>query len=123
MQVSQILKKEQERLAEEFLNKLTIKSDTITFNDLLDRAIKNGLFNIDTYVFSNDEKYLYDLLNFSVGLSRLWTEYIARTNDSNYLSINKVIVTYMINMYGLEKIENRKEDPVELQNTEISSTE
>ena len=56
------------------------------------------------YHFSDKEDELLDLLNFSLGMSKLWYEYKRANPECSHLDINKVALQYMINMWGLEEI-------------------
>lgn len=56
------------------------------------------------YHYSDKEDELLDLLNFSLGMSKLWYEYRKNNPECSRLDINKVALQYMINMWGLEEI-------------------
>ena len=56
------------------------------------------------YRFSDKEDELLDLLNFSLGMSKLWYEYKRANPECSHKDINKVALQYMINMWGLEEI-------------------
>lgn len=64
---------------------------------------KDLLADVD-YHYSDKEDELLDLLNFSLGMSKLWYEYRKNNPECSHLDINKVALQYMINMWGLEEI-------------------
>lgn len=54
----------------------------------------------EDYVLSEDKEELVELLNYSLGLSKLWMEYCQANPTRQPTDVNKVILRYMINMWG-----------------------
>lgn len=106
MKVKETIKTEQIKLTNDLIKKIDYSKEKILFKDLISLSIEQEIFDTETYVFSEDKEYLYDLLNFSVGLSKLWNNYIESESNKeiDYMKINKIIIEYMINMFGLEEI-------------------
>ena len=52
------------------------------------------------YVLSEDKEELVELLTYSLGLSKLWMEYCQANPNRQPADVNKVILRYMINMWG-----------------------
>lgn len=107
MKVKDTLKTEQIRLTKDLIKKINYDKNKILFKDLISLSIEQGIFNTEDYIFSDNSDYLYDLLNFSVGLSKLWNNYLEKENNKeiDFMKINIIIIEYMINMFGLEEID------------------
>ncbi len=104
MKVTEILKKEYEKLADDLRGKVVYTEPEIKFINLIKLAEEQGSFDRKQYVFSDDVDTIYDMLNFSIGLSSLWKNFREEHPKADIREVNEVIVQYLINMWGLEKI-------------------
>lgn len=76
------------------------EGETLSVNDVFE---KSG-FDDNDFDIGYDANGLYDLLTFSMGLSKLWSEYKKTHPNAPIDRVNAVIPVYMRNMWGLEKV-------------------
>lgn len=102
MKVREELDKELNRLLKNIIKKMNIPQNA-TVNEIFELAEKNNVFNPQTYVYTEDTDYIYELLNFSLGLCHLWANYKKDNTNAQLSDINKCILQYMKDMWGLER--------------------
>ena len=103
MKVREIMETECLALAKRLKRELGLSED-IKIVDLFNKAIDEGKFSPDEYVYSDDPEVLYDMLVYSLGLSKLWTALKKEKPDANIICLNPILIKYMMNMYGLEVV-------------------
>lgn len=104
MKVREELEKEMKRLVQDLIGKIDFEQDKVKVIDVFDYAIKNNIFNPKEYIYSQDEEYLLNMLNFSMPLSKLWIEHKKKNPTAPYSDVNEIIFEYIKHMWGYEEI-------------------
>jgi hypothetical protein len=106
MKVKEMIKTDLDALINDLIGKITIPENklSLSINEILDIAIKEKAFDVNAYVFSEDEETLKEMLVYSMGLSSLWKNYKEENPNATYLDVNKIIIEFMRHMWGLDKI-------------------
>ena len=109
MKVRETMKQELDRLMKELLSKIEIPTDSpyVTVNNVFDIATEQGQFDPKTYVYSEDHTVLYDLLVYSLGLTHIWAHYKEGNPKAPLTDLNRCLILYMRNMWGLDKVWQR----------------
>lgn len=102
MKVREELNKELNKILND-INKKIVLAPGLSVNEMLDEAVEQGVFDENAYVYTKDEPTLYEMLNYSLGLCHLWAEYKKNTPDAPLTDLNKCIIKYMRDMWGLER--------------------
>lgn len=102
MKVREELDKELNRLLKDIMKKTDIPQDA-SVNEIFELAEKKNVFDPKTYIYTEDTDYIYELLNFSLGLCHIWANYKKDNPNAQLLDINKCILQYMKDMWGLER--------------------
>ena len=110
MKVRETLKVELDAISKDLIGKIDVPDGVteLTVNEIFSLAEENGSFSKKDYVYSTDEETLLDLLVFSLGLSHLWRDYKKENPEATYQDVNPLIIDFMKNMWGLEKIPTLK---------------
>ena len=99
LEVRKTLRTEFERLMKQLGTK------GLSANEIFDIAQKEGRFDPKDYVYTKDKKELYEFLTYSIALCRIWADYKASKPDAQIEELNLCFITYMRDMWGLEKVE------------------
>lgn len=105
MKVKETLKAELDALMQDLVAKIDTTSPSLSVNEVFDLARAQGVFNPNKYIYSEDEATLLDMLTYSLGLSKLYEEYLKENPEAGIECVNGLIIEFMKRMWGLEKIQ------------------
>lgn len=105
MKVKETLKAELDALMQDLVAKIDTTSPSLSVNEVFDLARVQGVFNPNKYIYSEDEATLLDMLTYSLGLSKLYEEYLKENPAAGIECVNGLIIEFMKRMWGLEKIQ------------------
>lgn len=106
MKVREIMKQELDSLIKELLPKIEIPKDRpyLTVNNVFDLAAEAKIFNPVDYIYTEDINQLYELLTYSLGLTHIWVQYKNANPNAPLTDLNLCLITFMRNMWGLDKV-------------------
>lgn len=105
MKVKETLKAELDALMQDLVAKIDTTSPFLSVNEVFDLARAQGVFNPNKYIYSEDEATLLDMLTYSLGLSKLYEEYLKENPEAGIECVNGLIIEFMKRMWGLEKVQ------------------